>query len=129
MSFKNPPLPSREHSSLSSFRNSSALYSPLPVPSSPHCSSQDPIFPFQMAPKRSREVTAEVLPARPRSKPCVSQLPGVTAALELFSSEASFRRYSKFFHGRDLVAGRRFNLSTLTAADLQFEEKLSQCEL
>ena len=28
-------------------------------------------FHFPMAPKRSREVTAEVFPARPRSKPCV----------------------------------------------------------
>ena len=73
-----------------------------------------------MAPKRYREVTAEVLPVRPRSKPRVSQLPGVTAAPELFSSEASFWHYSEFFHGRDLVAGRRFNLSTLTATELLF---------
>ena len=79
-----------------------------------------------MAPKRSREVTNEVLPARPKSKLRVSQLPCVTAALELFSSEASFRRYSEFFHGRDSVARRRFNLSTLTATGLQFEEKLTQ---
>ena len=78
-----------------------------------------------MAPKRSREVTAEVSPARPRSKPRVSQLLSITAALELFSSEASFQYYSEFFHGRDLVAGRRFSLSTLTATGLQFEEKLT----
>ena len=82
-----------------------------------------------MAPKRSREVTAEVSPARPKSKPRVSQLLSITATLELFSSEASFRRYSEFFHGRDLVAGRRFSLSTLTTTGLQFEEKLTQCGL
>ena len=50
-------------------------------------------------------------------------------ALELFASEVEYRRYSEFFHGRDLVAGRRFNLFTLTATGLQFEEKLTQCEL
>ena len=82
-----------------------------------------------MAPKRSREVTTEVLPARLRSKPRVPQLPGVTAASEIFSSEASFWRYSEFFHGRDLVAGRRFSLFTLIAIGLQFEEKLTQCGL
>ena len=82
-----------------------------------------------MAPKRSREVTTEVSPARPRSKPRVSQFLSITVALELLSSKASFRRYSEFFHGRDLVAGGRFNLPTLTATGLQFEEKLTQCGL
>ena len=77
-----------------------------------------------MAPKRSREFTTEVSPARPRSKLRVSQLASTAAALELFTSEGSFRRYSELFHGRDLVAGRRFNLSTLTATGLHFEEKL-----
>ena len=129
MSFKNPSLPSREHSSLSSFRNSSALCSPLPVPSSPPCSSQDQTFPFLMAPKRSWEVTSEVSPARPKFKPRVSQLLSITAALELFASEVSFRCYSEFFHGRDLVVRRRFSLSTLTATRLEFEEKLTQCRL
>ena len=51
------------------------------------------------------------------------------AAPELFTSEGSFRRYSELFHGRDLVAGRRFNLSTLTAIGLHFEEKLIQSGL
>ena len=125
MSFKNPPLPSRAHS----FKNSSALCSPFLVPSSPPCFSQDSVFPLQMAPKRSREVIAEVLPARPQSKPRVSQLPSIAAALELFSSQVCFRRYSEFFHSRDLVAGRRFKLSTLTATGLLFEEKLIQCGL
>ena len=83
----------------------------------------------QMAPKRSREVTADVSPARPRSKPRVSQLPSTAAAPELFTSEGNFRRYSELFHGRDLVAGIRFNLSTLTATGLLFEEKLIQCGL
>ena len=129
MSFINSSLPSREHSSLLSLRNSYALSSPLPVPSSPPCSSQDQTFPFLIAPKRSREVTSEVSSARPRSKPCVSQLLSITAALELFASKASFWHYSEFFHGRDLVAGRKFNLSTLTATGLQFEEKLTQCGL
>ena len=50
-------------------------------------------------------------------------------ALELFTYEVSFRRYSELFHGRDLVAGRRFNLSTLTATELHFEEKLIQSGL
>ena len=113
-----------KHSSLPKFINSSALCSPHFVPSSSPCSSQDSIFSSQMAPKRSREVTTEVSPARPRSKPRVSQLPSIAAAPELFSSEVNFRRYSEFFHGRDLVVGRRFNLSTLTAIGLLFEEKL-----
>ena len=82
-----------------------------------------------MAPKRSREVTTEVSPARPRSKPRVSQLPSTAAALELFTSEVSFRHYSELLHSRDLVAGRRFNLSTLTAIGLHFEEKLIQSGL
>ena len=82
-----------------------------------------------MAPKRSREVTTEVSSVRPRSKPRVSQLPNSAAALELFTSEVNFRRYSELFHGRDLVAGRRFNLSTLTATGLHFEEKLIQSGL
>ena len=51
------------------------------------------------------------------------------AALEFFSSEVNFRRYSELFHGRDLVAGRRFNLSTLTTIELLFEEKLIQSGL
>ena len=82
-----------------------------------------------MAPKRSREVTSEVSPTRPRSKPRVSQLPSTAAAPELFTSEVSFWRYSELFHGRDLVAGRRFKLSTLTAIGLHFEEKLIQSGL
>ena len=51
------------------------------------------------------------------------------AAPELFTSEGSFRHYSELFHGRDLVVGRRFNLSTLTATGLHFEEKLIQSGL
>ena len=129
MSFKNPLLILLLLSQAHSFRLSSALCSPHSVPSSSPCSSQDSIFSSQMAPKRSREVTTEVSPTRPRSKPRVSQLPSIAAALELFSSEVSFRCYSEFFHGRDLVAGRRFNLSTLTAIGLLFEEKLIQCGL
>ena len=82
-----------------------------------------------MALKRSREVTTEVSPARPRSKLRVSQLPSTAVAPELFTSEVSFRRYSELFHGRDLVVGRRFNLSTLTATKLHFEEKLIQSGL
>ena len=99
------------------------------MPSTLPYSFQDQVFPFPMAPKRSREVTAEVSPAKPRSKPRVSQLLSITVAPELLSSEASFRRYFEFFHGRDLIAGRRFSLSTLTAIGLQFEEKLTQCGL
>ena len=82
-----------------------------------------------MALKKSREFTTEVSPARPRSKPRVSQLASIAAAPELFTSEGSFRRYSELFHGRDLVAGRRFNLSALTSTWLQFEEKLVHCGL
>ena len=88
-----------------------------------------------MAPKRSREVTTEVSQTRPRSKPRVSQLLNITAASELFALEVDFKCYTEFFHGRDLVAGRRFSLSTLTTTGLEFEEKnsraammLSNCE-
>ena len=51
------------------------------------------------------------------------------AAPEVFSSEEDYRGYIELFHGRDLVAGRRFSLSTLTATGLEFEAKLTQCEL
>ena len=82
-----------------------------------------------MAPKRSQEDTTAVSPARPRSKPHVSQLFSSTVALKVFSSEAYYRHYTEFFHGRDLIASRRFSLSTLTAIRLEFEEKLTQCGL
>ena len=82
-----------------------------------------------MAPKRFREVTSAVSLARPKSKPRVSQLFNTTAALEVFASEADYKRYTELFHGRDLIAGRRFSLSTLTATGLEFEAKLIQCEL
>ena len=82
-----------------------------------------------MALKRSREVTSVVSPTRPESKPRVSQLFSTIAALEVFASEAYYRCYTELFHERDLVAGRRFSLSTLTATKLEFEEKLTQCGL
>ena len=51
------------------------------------------------------------------------------AALEVFTSEEDFRRYTELFHERELVVGRRFNLSTLTTTRLEFEARLIQCEL
>ena len=82
-----------------------------------------------MAPKRSREDTSVVSPARPKFKPRVSQLFSTMAALEVFISEDDYRRYTKLFYGRDLVAGRRFNLSTLTVRGLEFEARLIKCGL
>ena len=82
-----------------------------------------------MALKRSWEVTSIVSPARPKSKSRISQFFNTMVALEVFSSKEDFRRYTELFHGRDLVAGRRFSLSTLTATGLEFEAKLIQCRL
>ena len=78
-----------------------------------------------MAPKRSREDTTVVSPARPRSKPRISQFLSTMAALEVFASEDDYKLYTELFYGRDLVAGRRFNLSTLTATGLEFEARLT----
>ena len=77
-----------------------------------------------MVPKRSQEDTSAISPARPMSKPRISQLVNTMAALEVFSLEEDYRCYTELFHGRDLVAGRRFSLSTLTATGLEFEVKL-----
>ena len=106
------------------------LYSQInPCASFSSCSSQDQIFLAAMAPKRSQEDTATVSPARPRSKLRISQLFSTMAAPKVFASEANYRCYTELFHGRDLVVGRRFNLSTLTATRLEFEDKLIQCGL
>ena len=51
------------------------------------------------------------------------------AVSEVFASEDDYRHYTELFHGRDLVVGRRFNLSTLTATGLEFEVRLIQCGL
>ena len=81
----------------------------------------------------NREETTVVSPAKPRFKPRISQLLSTMAALgsstEDFASELDFRRYTELFHGCELVAGRRFNLSCLTTIGLQFEAKLVQCEI
>ena len=129
MSFKNPLLILLLVSQAQSFRLSSTLCSSPSVP--PYLSlflSRSHFFFSQMAPKRSKEFTTEASLARPQSKLRVSQLASTAAAPELFPSEDSFWRYSELFHGRDLVVGRRFNLSTLTATGLHFEEKLIKCD-
>ena len=82
-----------------------------------------------MPPKRSREDTSRVSPVRPRSKSCVSQLLSIMAIPEVFASEEDYRRYIELFHGRELIARRRFNLSTLTATGLEFEVRLIKCRL
>ena len=80
-----------------------------------------------MTHKRSRENTSAVSLARLSSKLRVSQLFNTMAAPEVFASEDDYRRYTELFHGRDLIAGRRFNLSTLTAMGLEFEARLIHC--
>ena len=82
-----------------------------------------------MAPKRSHKVTAAVSLARPKSKLHVSQLLSTMAALEVFASEEDYKHYTELFYGRDLIAGRRFNLSALTVTGLEFEARLIQCGL
>lgn len=86
-----------------------------------------------MAPKRSR-VSLEAEPAGKGSSKHqrslqMSEIPVPAFSEAIFSSASVFQRYTQHFHGRDIVFGRRFDLSALSATGLQFEDLLVQSGL
>ena len=75
-----------------------------------------------MAPKRMRQETEEDSLVKTNAKQRISQLLSTVLALrstsEAFSTIADYLRYSDYFHEREIVFGRRFNLSCLSTTGL-----------
>ena len=86
-----------------------------------------------MAPKRSRQDAEVVSLVKPSTKQRLSQflstVPTPRSTSEAFSTMADFKRYSNFFHGREIAFGHRFNLAHLSTTRFQFKRMLVQSGL
>ena len=88
---------------------------------------------MKMAPKRMKKVTVDASPMKATKKQKISHILNAllipSSSPKIFSIDKDFRRYCTYFHGQEIIFGRSFNLSCLSATRLRFTELLSQSDI